>query len=132
MPARQATTGARSLLRAMRPHQWVKNILLLVPVVVGHRLLDREADFRALASALVFCLCASSAYLVNDLLDLEADRHHLKKCARPFACGELPLWVGWLAGLISAPLALAASGLASAACVGWLWWKAVPEVGELR
>ena len=60
-------------LRALRVHQWVKNTLLLVPVVLDHRLFDEAVLSRAFAAFVAFCLAASGAYIVNDLLDLEAD-----------------------------------------------------------
>ena len=76
-------------LRALRVHQWVKNTLLLVPVVLDHRLFDEAVLARAFAAFIAFCLAASGAYIVNDLLDREADRAHRTKRHRPFASGAL-------------------------------------------
>ena len=96
----------RDLARALRPHQWVKNVLLLVPLLAAH-------DFQIAAFLMVslgivaFSAAASSIYIVNDLLDLEADRLHPKKCRRPFASGAVPIRVGMAACLGLAVLALA-------------------------
>ncbi len=89
------------LLRALRPHQWLKNLLLLVPLLASHSF-SGEALGYALLAIVAFSLCASSVYLLNDLLDLEADRQHPTKVNRPFASGALPLQ----AGLLAAPLLL--------------------------
>ena len=81
------------LIRALRPHQYVKNILLLLPIIAAHRF-DWEALFPVLIGILAFCAAASCIYIVNDLLDLQADRLHPKKKYRPFASGAVPLRVG--------------------------------------
>lgn len=75
-------------LRAMRPYQWTKNLLVLTPFILAHSLTAQKALSAAIAF-LCFSLCASSTYIVNDLLDVEADRHHPTKKKRPFAAGEL-------------------------------------------
>ena len=104
----------RLLLRTMRPHQWVKNLLLFVPLLAGH--VWGHPD-RLLATAIgvaAFSLLASAAYIWNDLLDLTADRAHPTKRFRQFASGQLTARSGWL----FAPI-LAAAGLSLAALVGW-------------
>jgi 4-hydroxybenzoate polyprenyltransferase/phosphoserine phosphatase len=95
----------KALSRALRPHQWAKNILIFVPLLTAHRLGDPAAVMNAILGVLAFCLCASSVYVVNDLMDLEADRAHPRKCMRPFAAGTLPL----LAGFTMAPILLGAA-----------------------
>lgn len=91
----------RSLLRALRVHQWAKNLLLFVPLVAAHRVLEPSRVVQALLAFVSFSLCASSVYVVNDLVDLEADRRHPSKRQRPFASGELPVRAGlWLAPLL--------------------------------
>jgi 4-hydroxybenzoate polyprenyltransferase len=83
----------RAILKATRPHQWAKNVLLLVPLLLAHDL--RASDiYRVLLAFLCFSLCASGTYLVNDLLDIEADRRHPKKRRRPFASGDLKATTG--------------------------------------
>jgi len=96
----------RALIREIRPHQWVKNILIFIPPMAGHLLLDATVFFRTLITFGAFCAAASGIYVINDLLDLESDRNHPRKQNRPFASGELPLQFG-LAGPILAATALA-------------------------
>ena len=92
----------KAFFHALRPHQWAKNGLVVVPLLAAHHL-DRPAGVLASLIAVgAFCLCASSVYVLNDLLDLEADRAHPRKCKRPFAAGELPAW----AGVVMAPILL--------------------------
>ena len=93
-----------ALLRALRPHQWAKNLLILLPLLAAHRL-DAPGLLAAVLAFIAFGLTASAVYLINDLLDLGADRRHPRKCRRPFASGELPL--AW--GLMIAPLLLIAA-----------------------
>lgn len=98
----------RALLKAMRIHQWVKNLLIFVPLMMTHDV-SLGLWLNAAIGFIAFSLCSSSVYLLNDLLDLEADRLHPKKRKRPFAAGDLPV----IAGLIGGPLLLAmALGLA--------------------
>lgn len=94
--------------RAMRPHQWGKNLIVFIPVAASHRL-ELPVLLQALLAAAAFSLCASSVYLLNDLLDLQADRASPVKKARPFASGSLPL--SW--GLLALPLLAAAAGIAA-------------------
>lgn len=92
----------RVVAKALRVHQWAKNALIFVPVAAAHRLTDGATLGQALIAFLAFSLCASSVYLLNDMLDLEADRQHPRKSKRPFASGSLSL----LFGIIAAPLLL--------------------------
>jgi 4-hydroxybenzoate polyprenyltransferase len=86
----QGSPGRLSVhLRALRVHQWAKNILLFVPVVTAHRLTDVALDFRAVLGFVSFCLCTSGVYLINDLVDLDVDRAHPKKRHRPLASGAM-------------------------------------------
>lgn len=77
---------ARAILKALRPHQWSKNMLLFLPMLAAHDLSKIGFVFLGF---LAFCLTASSVYVINDLLDLEADRAHPRKRQRPFATGAL-------------------------------------------
>lgn len=83
-----------ALVKALRLHQWVKNILVFVPVFTAHKLNDHSAIYSSLLAFFIFGLCASSVYLLNDMLDLEADRAHPQKRKRPFAAGTLSLHTG--------------------------------------
>lgn len=103
-------TGHRlpPLLRALRPHQWLKNLLIFLPMLAAHAL-ELSTFLQSLVAFVAFSLVASSVYVLNDLLDLAADRAHPRKRHRPFASGALPLRTGfWLApGLVLAGFALA-------------------------
>lgn len=103
----------RTLVRALRLHQWLKNILVFVPLVAAHKIGDVSALIEVIAAFLAFGFCASSVYVVNDLLDLESDRHHPRKRKRPFASGELSI----LTGIVLVPLLL---GTAIAISLLWL------------
>ncbi|CAN7401308.1 UbiA family prenyltransferase [Pseudoduganella sp. LjRoot289] len=101
----------RLWLRALRVHQWLKNLLLFVPLLTAFSFLEPAKIWPLLLAFLSFSLAASATYIVNDLWDLESDRHHPRKRFRPFASAELPI----LQGLAVAGLALAAAlGLAAA------------------
>jgi 4-hydroxybenzoate polyprenyltransferase len=104
-----ARGGWRAWLRAARPHQWAKNALLFVPILAAHAWSDLTALRATTLGFIAFCLCASGTYLLNDLLDLEADRAHPRKRLRPFASGLLHPGAGLAA---SALLALTAFVLA--------------------
>jgi 4-hydroxybenzoate polyprenyltransferase len=83
--------AARTMARALRPHQWLKNVLLFLPVLAAHdlsKLLPVSLGFIA------FCLTASAVYVINDLFDLAADRAHPRKKNRPFAAGDLSAATG--------------------------------------
>ncbi|WP_417589105.1 UbiA family prenyltransferase [Pararhodobacter oceanensis] len=82
-------------LRAMRPHQWLKNLLVFFPLVAAHHLLPL-AIWQATVAFVAFSLVASSVYLLNDLLDLGSDRMHPRKRNRPLASGALPLRHGMM------------------------------------
>ena len=79
------------ILRAMRPHQWSKNVLLFLPMFAAH---DLSKFFWVLLAFVAFCLTASAVYVINDLLDLPSDRQHPRKRNRPFAAGELSASTG--------------------------------------
>lgn len=100
--------GAATYARALRLHQWLKNLLVFLPALASHTLLSVWPQ--TLLAFVAFCLCASSVYLLNDLLDLPNDRRHPSKRMRPFAQGTLPLWHG----LALIPVLLAAAGIAAA------------------
>jgi len=100
---------ARTWLRALRLHQWLKNLLVFVPLLASHRFTQPQVLMDGVLGFLAFGLCASSVYLLNDLLDLASDRHHPRKRSRPLAAGDLPL----LHAMVASPLlSLAAFALA--------------------
>jgi 4-hydroxybenzoate polyprenyltransferase len=89
-----ARTPRRAALRAMRPQQWVKNLLVFVPLLLAHQIKDLERFWLGCLAFIAFSACASAVYVVNDLLDIEADRNHPHKKRRPFAAGDLPIQWG--------------------------------------
>ena len=94
-------------LRAVRPHQWLKNLLIFIPLLLSHQILEKTLLLNSLIAFVAFGLCASSVYLLNDLLDLENDRHHATKKDRPFASGNIPV----LGGVVLIPLLLLLSAI---------------------
>ncbi len=84
------------LVRSLRVHQWSKNILIMAPVILAHRLDDLPVMLNAFHAMIAFSLVSSSVYLLNDMLDLEADRRHPDNKRRPFASGDLALLWGFL------------------------------------
>ncbi|MFE3836204.1 UbiA family prenyltransferase [Pseudogemmobacter sonorensis] len=109
-PLGAAKGRLKPALQAMRPHQWAKNVLVFVPALAAH---DPWALLPALAAFVAFSIVASGVYLLNDLLDLGADRIHPRKRFRPLASGDLPIPLGLgLAALLFA-LGMAISAVAS-------------------
>ncbi len=80
----------RGLIRTIRPHQWVKNVFVLAPVVFATKLFDFTLLFNAAVAFFAFCLLAGAVYTINDLADVEADRLHPVKRYRPIASGRVP------------------------------------------
>jgi 4-hydroxybenzoate polyprenyltransferase len=83
--------GLFTYLKAVRLHQWLKNVLVFVPLIAAHRWKNLEDVTAAVVMFFAFGLMASGAYLINDLLDLPSDRHHPSKRRRPIAAGQLSL-----------------------------------------
>lgn len=90
----------RALRKAMRPHQWAKNVLVLAPLLFTHLYGDPLSVLHAVLAFGIFSICASSVYLVNDVLDIEADRAHETKRNRPFAAGHLRPRTGVVASFV--------------------------------
>ncbi|MFT3779352.1 MAG: UbiA family prenyltransferase [Ottowia sp.] len=113
---------ARDWRRVLRVHQWLKNLLLFLPLLAAHQFGNAAAWGTVLLAFLSFSLCASAVYIGNDLLDLASDRLHPRKRLRPFASGRVP--VAW--GVAVAPLLLAASvALGCGVGPGFVGWLAV-------
>jgi 4-hydroxybenzoate polyprenyltransferase/phosphoserine phosphatase len=122
------TPSAKAILKAIRLHQWAKNILIFVPMLLAHVL--RAGVLADAAIAFVsFSLCASSTYIANDLLDIESDRRHPRKRNRPFASGDLSVLTGVLtsAALLGGSIAIAAALLP----LGYLLWLFLYLIGTL-
>ena len=102
------------LLRTMRPHQWVKNVFVLAPLVFAQKLDDLAVAARAGAGFVLFCLLASAIYVLNDLVDIEQDRLHPVKRNRPIASGRVSVEAARIALGVLAVIALAGGVL-----LGW-------------
>lgn len=105
---------AKAWVKQLRIHQWLKNLLVLLPLLAAHKFTEPAAVLQSVVAFFAFGLCASGVYVLNDLLDLPSDRAHPRKRLRPFAAGRLPL----LHGLVAAPL-LTLAGFALAFAVSW-------------
>lgn len=86
----------KNLIRLIRPHQWIKNLVVLLPVFFGGALLHPEAIYAGITTALSFSLAASSIYCLNDIVDVNDDRQHPLKCHRPMASGAISIAQGYL------------------------------------
>ena len=106
--------GWREYLRAMRPHQWLKNLLVFLPLATAHELDSIPHLLSAALAFVAFGLCASSVYLLNDLVDLPSDRQHPRKRQRPFAAGTASV----KAGVALAP-ALLVGGIGVSLLLPW-------------
>ena len=84
-------SGLRDTIRALRPHQWVKNLLLFVPLITSHHMFEPAYLVPAILALLTLCMAASATYLLNDLLDLQSDRIHPNKRSRPLASGRVSI-----------------------------------------
>jgi len=123
-----------ALARALRPHQWLKNVLVLVPPLAAH-VNDGAAWAGALLTAVAWCLAASCVYLVNDLFDLHADRVHRDKRSRPLASGSLSPFIGIAAMPVLAVGALVLAWLAApgaALALAAYWCVAMAYSGLLK
>lgn len=112
---RSNTSSPKDWIKALRLHQWMKNILIFVPLLTAHQLTNIPFVLQGLLAFLFFGLCASSVYLLNDLLDLNDDRHHKSKRNRPFASGKLSI----RAGLLAFPSLLGIAFIGSAVLLPW-------------
>jgi len=130
----------RTLLKSLRVHQWAKNTLIFLPMLLAHGRSPR-AFFNAVLAFAAFSLCASGTYVLNDMLDVSADRHHKSKRNRPFAAGRIsaPVGLALMAALLAASLALAllvlpvpsAPEVFHAGRTGLLFWLAVYAAATL-
>lgn len=108
-------TFSSPLLTALRPHQWAKNTLVFLPIAAAHKLARPETLWACTLAFAAFCLCASAAYVLNDLSDVDRDRRHPRKRSRPIASGRLSASTS----VLTAVLLLTASFLVALAGVSW-------------
>jgi 4-hydroxybenzoate polyprenyltransferase len=119
----------RAALKELRPHQWSKNALVVLPLLLAPGAVTLGAVGRAAAAFVAFSLCASAGYVINDLVDIEADRVHRTKRLRPLASGDLPILFAppLIVGLLTASFGLAGGVLS----VGFVAMLAVYLVATL-
>lgn len=114
-PERVGATAERPVLgtwlRLLRPQQWVKNFFVLAPLLFSGRALEPSAQRAALVAFAVFCLLASSVYVINDVIDREADRAHPTKRHRPIASGDIGTGVALVVAVLLMAVALVGSYL---------------------
>lgn len=115
------SSSFRAALTAMRPHQWAKNVLVFIPLIMAHAVTDITAWGNALGMFVAFCATASGIYLLNDLADLAADRQHPRKRRRPFASGTLPLTLGACLACVLLAIGFGFSALVGASVVVGLY-----------
>ncbi len=123
-----AETSWKALLRCLRYHQWSKNVLVFIPAVLSHEVRNPRVMLGSLLAFLALCFCASALYIVNDLLDIQADRQHPRKRLRPLASGEVSIAQGLGLGLV---LLAAASALCLFLPEQTGRWLAVYAAGSL-
>jgi len=117
-PIEHLATTAKSLrpyIKALRPHQWLKNLMIFLPMLAAHQF-DMATAMSSVLAFIAFSLVASSVYVLNDLLDLNADRAHPRKQLRPFASGAVPIAHGSVLAL-----AMLGAGILVAALLGWVF-----------
>jgi 4-hydroxybenzoate polyprenyltransferase len=116
---KEGTPVLQSLVKALRPHQWAKNLLIFLPLLFSH-LLTASKLLTALAAFCCFSLAASSGYLINDLVDVEADRRHPQKRMRPFAAGDVPPLAGIAVAVLLLLIGLVGAEMLPGRFFAWL------------
>ena len=97
----------KDILQLIRPKQWLKNVFVLIPMFFGGSLLDLTDIRNSVITFFAFSFIASSVYCFNDIIDIDADRRHPKKCKRPLASGALKVSTAWCLMAVMAVLAVA-------------------------
>lgn len=85
----------KTYLKLIRPQQWMKNLIVLVPLFFGGELFNPHSLYAGLVTMMAYCFAASSIYCLNDIIDVEADRRHPVKCHRPIASGQVSMAQGY-------------------------------------
>jgi len=109
----------RLAVATMRPEQWTKNLFVFGPLLFARKLADPHAGLRSLVACVSFCLLASAIYVLNDLVDAEADRNHPVKQKRPIASGKFPTFGAWVLFVVLTVPGLY-SGASLSNSVAWL------------
>lgn len=106
-----------AFLRLMRPHQWVKNVFVFTGLLFGHAWNDAHLTTQVVIAFFAFCLISSTIYIINDIVDLEQDRHHPKKNQRPLASGQISTGAAIFLAIVLATLGFGLASGASATVV---------------
>ena len=109
-----------NIFLSLRIHQWVKNLLIFVPIFTAHKYDFTTSIIPSIIAFCSFSLCASGIYVLNDIQDVELDRHHLYKKNRPFANGNLPISLGLFIGPVIIALGLLVSTFVNNTYIYWL------------
>jgi 4-hydroxybenzoate polyprenyltransferase len=104
--ARTGRSPLAAVVTELRPHQWVKNLLVIVPAIAAHRVHERAVLVASVLTFAGFCLAASGVYVTNDILDVASDRLHPRKRFRPVAAGELSVTAASITAVICVAAAL--------------------------
>lgn len=112
----------KSFCQLLRPQQWIKNGFVFLPIFFGRSLFDANVWVDAIVTFFAFCAIASAVYCMNDIRDVDSDRHHPKKCKRPIAAGKISIAQAWVTFVIliavSAVLSLLCIDRPAGYCVG--------------
>jgi decaprenyl-phosphate phosphoribosyltransferase len=125
MPLPERDPGFRGsfawgLVRALRPRQWIKNGLVFAAPLAAGKVFDPDVLRPSALAFVLFCVAASAVYLVNDTLDVEADRKHPRKRFRPIAAGIVPRWLAVALAVVLFALALVAAALLTRPELAWV------------
>lgn len=115
--ADEPTGTLRDYLKMMRVHQWAKNTLIAVPIILDHKVFDMSLVLSVIVAFFAFSFLASAVYIFNDLFDLSMDRKHPTKCRRPLASGRVPMGKG-----VCVALALSATSVLLSLTLTWPFW----------
>ena len=120
----------KEYIKCLRPHHWIKNILVFLPVIFNRSLFDGELAIKAVVGIAAFSFAASAIYILNDMMDYEKDRAHPVKCRRPIASGKVRKEIAAAIGIVLTLLAMAVSWkIAGVMAVAMLFLYAVINVG---
>jgi len=112
--------GLKALIKCLRPHQWAKNVLVVVPAILSGRIIDPDAILPLVLAFFALSLTASATYVFNDIWDLQDDRAHWSKRRRPLASGTLSLPAGIIGALFCLAAGLALALVAGTAVLQWV------------
>lgn len=120
----------KEYIKCLRPHHWIKNILVFLPVIFNRSLFDGELAIKAVVGIAAFSFAASAIYILNDMMDYEKDRAHPVKCRRPIASGKVRKEIAAAIGIVLTLLSMAISWkIAGVTAVAMLFVYAVINVG---